>query len=197
MNNYSCTCNNNDDLCNDCGLTTICQIGPTGYTGYTGYTGETGAQGLIGPTGYTGYTGATGTATTNVFGFATNTTGATISVILLGTLVPLPSNQNLSGGITVNGSNDTFTVPVDGNYYVSYNIYTTVSLLLGSRLIVNGSTNTQTTIAPVISLNHFSAQTILNLAANSTISLQMYGLLGAATLLSGSAAASLNIIRLS
>ncbi|WP_270943375.1 hypothetical protein [Romboutsia lituseburensis] len=60
MDNDRCTCNNNNELCNDCGLTTICQIGPTGPTGYTGYTGDTGPQGLIGPTGSTGYTGDTG-----------------------------------------------------------------------------------------------------------------------------------------
>ncbi|WP_416389354.1 BclA C-terminal domain-containing protein, partial [Paraclostridium bifermentans] len=171
--------------------------GPTGAAGPVGATGPTGAAGSVGATGPTGAIGPTGPSTTNVFGFATNTTGATISVLLAGTLVPLPSNQNLSGGVTVNGSNDTFTVPVAGSYYVSYNIFTTVSLLLGARLIVNGSPSAQTTIAPVISLSHFSAQTILNLAASSTISLQMYGLLGSATLLSGSAAASLNIIRLS
>ncbi len=29
MDNDRCTCNNNDELFNDCGLTNICQIGPT------------------------------------------------------------------------------------------------------------------------------------------------------------------------
>ncbi|MDK2587553.1 hypothetical protein QOZ83_17120 [Romboutsia sedimentorum] len=81
MDNDRCICNNNNELCNDCGATTICQIGPTGptgaqgpqgetgpigatgYTGTQGLIGETGAQGPIGetgPIGATGYTGYTG-----------------------------------------------------------------------------------------------------------------------------------------
>ncbi|MDK2587403.1 hypothetical protein QOZ83_16285 [Romboutsia sedimentorum] len=47
MDNDICTCDNNDELCNNCGFTTICQIGPTGYTGDTGYTGYTGLTGFI------------------------------------------------------------------------------------------------------------------------------------------------------
>ncbi len=57
--------------------------------------------------------------------------------------------------------------------------------------------NTASTIAPLVSLSHFSNEIMLNLAAGTTISLQMFGIVSAATLLPGSAGASLMITRLS
>ncbi|MFJ7508781.1 hypothetical protein ACIQW7_04730 [Peribacillus simplex] len=41
---------------------------------------------------------------------------------------PLISNQN-SGSFSVNGGNTTFTVPVTGLYYLTYQINTTAGLL--------------------------------------------------------------------
>jgi len=169
----------------------------TGVTGATGATGLTGATGVTGATGITGTTGATGSAFTNVNSFAANTTGATIAVILGGTSVPLPNNQVLNGGITVNGASDTFTVPVAGSYLITYQVNTTAALLLGTRLIINGAPNTPSTRSAVLSLSSFNNVIITTLAANSTITLQLFGLLGTATLTSGGAGAALTIVLLS
>lgn len=171
--------------------------GATGATGSTGATGTTGVTGVTGATGDTGITGATGTSITATSSYAANTTGATIAVVLTGTLVPLPSAQNIGSGITVNGSNDTFTVSTAGRYYITYQINLTAGLLLGSRLLINGTSNVASSIAPVLTSSTFNNDVILTLAANTTISLQLYGLLGTATLINNAAGAALTIIRLS
>lgn len=111
--------------------------------------------------------------------------------------MPLPSNQLLSADITVNGSNDTFTITTAGRYRISYNVNTTVSLALGTRLLVGGSPLIQSTVAPLLNLSSYSAEVILDVAAGTTVSLQLYGLLGTAVLLNNSAGASMMIIRLS
>ncbi|MCY9581013.1 BclA C-terminal domain-containing protein [Paenibacillus alvei] len=120
-----------------------------------------------------------------------------MAVVLTGTLVPLPSAQNIGSGITVNGSNDTFTVSTAGRYYITYQINLTAGLLLGSRLLINGTSNVASSIAPVLTSSTFNNDVILTLAANTTISLQLYGLLGTATLINNAAGAALTIIRLS
>ncbi|MFT8351422.1 BclA C-terminal domain-containing protein [Clostridium saccharoperbutylacetonicum] len=183
--------------------------GPTGATGITGPTGPTGSIGQIGPTGPTGPTGATGTTgptgptgptgsnVTATNGFAENNTGASIAVIVAGTSVPLPNAQILSSDITVDASNTIFTVNTSGRYRISYYVNTTATLLLSTRLIINGSPNTASTITPLISLSNFSNEIIINLTAGTTITLQLFGLLGTATLLNNSSGASLMIIRLS
>ncbi|PGT97882.1 BclA C-terminal domain-containing protein, partial [Bacillus cereus] len=145
----------------------------------------------------TGATGSTGTSTTNVSSFAANTTGALIGVIVLGTDVPLPSDQTLSGGITVDGTNTIFTVPNAGRYLITYGVNLTAALLLSTRLIINGSANTASTITPILSASQFNNTIIVSLAAASTIKLQLFGLLGAATLLPGSAGATLTIVQVS
>ncbi|MBA1335130.1 MAG: hypothetical protein HPY66_0752 [Firmicutes bacterium] len=71
----------------------------------------------------------------------------------------------------------------------------TVGALLGSRLIINGSDNLASTINPVLTLSSYSAEIIVTLPANSTITLELFGLLGTAVLQAG-AGASLTIIRL-
>uniref|UniRef100_UPI00403B1E98 BclA C-terminal domain-containing protein n=1 Tax=Paenibacillus xylaniclasticus TaxID=588083 RepID=UPI00403B1E98 len=166
-------------------------------TGATGATGVTGAIGATGATGATGETGATGPALTNVHAFAANTTGAGISVLLGGTPIPLPNNQILSGGITVNVANDTFTVPVAGDYLITYQVNTTTALALGTRLIINGAVNTPSTRPVALAASSFNNVIITTLAANSTITLELFGLLGGATLLSGGAGAALTIVLLS
>ncbi|WP_460267580.1 BclA C-terminal domain-containing protein, partial [Bacillus luti] len=171
--------------------------GTTGDTGTTGLTGATGDTGATGTTGSTGTTGLTGTGTTNVSSFAANTTGATIAVILGGTDVPLPSDQTFSGGITVDGTNTTFTVPSAGRYFINYGVNLTAALLLSTRLIINGAANTASTIDPVLSVSQFNNTIIVLLAAGSTIKLQFFGLLGAAVLLPGSAGATLTIVQVS
>ncbi|MED1015284.1 BclA C-terminal domain-containing protein [Bacillus atrophaeus] len=177
--------------------------GVTGATGVTGPTGVTGATGITGPTGFTGATGMTGptgitgTGVTVTSGFASNTTGGLIAVVAGGTTIPLPSDQNLSADITVNGANTVFTVGPAGRYYISYQINLTAGLLVSSRILINGSAFTSSIISPAVSLSNFNNSFITTLAAGSTIQLQLFGLLGAATLLGGSAGAALSIIRLS
>ncbi|WP_326969058.1 BclA C-terminal domain-containing protein [Bacillus atrophaeus] len=177
--------------------------GATGVTGVTGPTGVTGATGITGPTGFTGATGMTGptgitgTGVTATSGFASNTTGGLIAVVAGGTTIPLPSDQNLSADITVNGANTVFTVGPAGRYYISYQINLTAGLLVSSRILINGSAFTSSIISPAVSLSNFNNSFITTLAAGSKIQLQLFGLLGAATLLGGSAGAALSIIRLS
>ncbi|WHY39850.1 BclA C-terminal domain-containing protein [Bacillus velezensis] len=177
--------------------------GSTGVTGDTGPTGSTGATGGIGPTGSTGATGgtgptgSTGTSLTATSGYASNTGGGVVAVIVGGTTISLPNEQNLSADITANAANTIFTVAPAGRYYISYHINLTAGLLVSSRILINGTPPASSIIAPVASLANFNNSFIVTLPAGSTIQLQLFGLLGAATLLGGSVGAALNIIRLS
>ena len=120
-----------------------------------------------------------------------------LAVILTGTLVPLPDSQLLSPDITVNAGNTVFTVQTAGRYLLSYDINTTAALASGTRLLINGVANTASTVAPLVSLSHFSNELLLNLSAGDTVSLEMFGIASVTTLLPGSAGASLTLIRLS
>ena len=171
--------------------------GGTGPTGITGATGVTGPTGSTGATGGTGPTGSTGTSLTATSGYASNTGGGVVAVIVGGTTISLPNEQNLSADITVNAANTVFTVAPAGRYYISYHINLTAGLLVSSRILINGTPPASSIIAPVASLANFNNSFIVTLPAGSTIQLQLFGLLGAATLLGGSVGAALNIIRLS
>ena len=114
---------------------------PYKLTGPTGPTGFTGLPGITGPTGFTGLN-----ITTNSM-FANNTSGGPISVILGGTNIPLSNYQSL-GNFTVNDSNDLFTIPVTGRYYLTYQVNTTTALLAGTRLLLNSSTPLSGSIFP-------------------------------------------------
>ncbi|MGG3972100.1 collagen-like protein, partial [Bacillus paranthracis] len=171
--------------------------GPTGATGVTGSTGPTGATGITGSTGATGPTGVTGTSITATYAFANNTSGTAISVLLGGTNVPLPNNQNIGPGITVSGGNTVFTVANAGNYYIAYTINITASLLVSSRITINGAQLAGTVNAPALATTSFSATIITTLAAGDAISLQLFGLLAVATLSTTTPGAVLTIIRLS
>ncbi|PHD65590.1 hypothetical protein COF61_12045 [Bacillus toyonensis] len=171
--------------------------GPTGATGSTGDTGPTGATGPTGSTGDTGPTGATGTSITATYAFANNTSGTAISVLLGGTNVPLPNNQNIGPGITVSGGNTVFTAANAGNYYISYSINITASLLVSSRITINGAPLAGTINSPALATTSFSATIITTLAVGSAISLQLFGLLAVATLSTTTPGAVLTIIRLS
>lgn len=188
--------------------------GPTGATGVTGPTGATGAtgalgpagpagaggvRGIAGPAGATGPTGPNGPNPTATAGFAANTAGTSLSVALGGTPIPLPNAQVLSADITPNAGNTVFTVAAAGRYRISYHVNTTAALLMGSRLVINGVNNAASTIAPALSISNYENEIEIDLAANSTISLQLYPLVlvGVAALISGGAGASLMIIRLS
>ncbi|MBZ5518454.1 BclA C-terminal domain-containing protein [Bacillus sp. KS1] len=171
--------------------TLLAAAGSTGATGGTGPTGITGATGGIGPTGITG------TSLTATSGYASNTGGGVVAVIAGGTTISLPNEQNLSADITANAANTIFTVAPAGRYYISYHINLTAGLLVSSRILINGTPPASSIIAPVASLANFNNSFIVTLPAGSTIQLQLFGLLGAVTLLGGSAGAALNIIRLS
>ncbi|WP_306692394.1 BclA C-terminal domain-containing protein [Bacillus cereus] len=206
INGY-CGCNNQngvhvDSCCFSCDGTVpkVGPTGPTGATGITGGTGPTGATGVTGDTGATGATGptgATGTSITATYAFANNTSGTAISVLLGGTNVPLPNNQNIGPGITVSGGNTVFTVANAGNYYISYTINITASLLVSSRITINGAPLAGTINSPALATTSFSATIITTLAAGSAISLQLFGLLAVATLSTTTPGAVLTIIRLS
>ncbi|WP_336992160.1 BclA C-terminal domain-containing protein [Bacillus toyonensis] len=208
--NGYCGCNNQngvhvDSCCFSCDGT-VPKLGPTGPTGATGDTGPTGATGATGitgatgptgATGDTGPTGATGTSITATYAFANNTSGTAISVLLGGTNVPLPNNQNIGPGITVSGGNTVFTAANAGNYYISYSINITASLLVSSRITINGAPLAGTINSPALATTSFSATIITTLAAGSAISLQLFGLLAVATLSTTTPGAVLTIIRLS
>jgi hypothetical protein len=130
--------------------------------------------------------------------FASNTGGGTITAILAVTNIPLPHNQNLSN-FTVNPANDTFTVPVTGRYFISYQVNATATLAVTYQLILNGSTPIPGSIvSQIIGVSGYSCNVIVSLTKGNTISLQAVGL---AVILSlptaGSTGAALTIIRLS
>ncbi|MBD0405974.1 collagen-like protein [Bacillus sp. 1021] len=172
-------------------------IGPPGGTGTTGATGVAGPTGPTGITGATGAAGVTGTSLTATSGFASNTGGGVVAVVIGGTAISLPNDQNLSADITANAANTVFTVAPAGRYYISYQINLAAGLLVSSRVLINGTPPASSIIAPAVSLANFNNSFIVNLSAGSTIQLQLFGLLGAVTLLGGSAGAALSIIRLS
>lgn len=158
----------------------------------------TGATGATGATGTTGATGATGATATNSNSFAANTTGATVTVVVGGTNVPLPNNQLLSPDITVDNTNSIFTIANAGRYRISYRINTTAGVAVGSRLLVNGAGNVASTIpTPAATLSGFSGEVIIDATAGTTVSLQLFGAAASAILLNGGAGATLTIIKLS
>lgn len=172
--------------------------GANGVVGVAGITGAAGAAGATGPTGASGPTGATGPNLTSTAGFAANTQGSSVLVALGGSPIPLPNAQVLSPDITANTGNTVFTVATAGTYQISYHVNTTVALLMGTRLVINGVNSIPSTINPVVSTSNFENQIKVTLPANSTITLQLFTTIaGTAILVSGGAGASLTIIRLS
>jgi len=135
-----------------------------------------------------------GPAFTETAGFAANTDGSEISVIVAGTLVSLPDEQILDG-ITADVSNTVFTVPEDGRYYISYGVNLEGGLVLGTRILINSVANLASQIGPILEMANFHSSIIVSLSAGNTISLQLFGLDGDATLQEG-AGATLAIIRL-
>jgi hypothetical protein len=117
-------------------------------------------------------------------------------VIVAGTAVPLPDSQDLSADITANGTNTIFTVAPAGRYYLSYQVNLTTGLALGSRLVINGTNNLPSTVNSGLVSTSYNNSIIVTLIANSTITLQLFSLIGTGNLISG-AGATLSIIRLS
>lgn len=177
--------------------------GPEGLPGPVGPAGPMGVVGLTGPTGITGITGLTGASAPTpppsaTAGFAANTVGGLITVLVAGTNISFPSVQLLSPDITLTSGNTLFTVNTAGLYRISYHVNTTAAVLLGTRLVINGGNIPQATIPPALSLSQFYNEIEVNLTTGATIQLQMYAplIVGAATLLGGSLGASMMIIRL-
>ena len=131
-------------------------------------------------------------------GFAANATAnplGTTLVVLSGTaVIPFPTAQNLGDSITVNGTNNTFTVITPGRYRIAYAINTTAGLLITSQCLINGTSNLALSFTPLVSASRYAAEAIVTLTANSTISVQLTGILGAVALSSGQGA-SLTIQR--
>jgi Carbohydrate binding domain./Collagen triple helix repeat (20 copies). len=166
--------------------------GATGPTGLTGELGATGATGATGVTGATGATGATGVGGIDTFGSFYNNTSTIVAVVLGGTNIPFPS-MSAASEITADGSNTVFTVASAGTYQISYSITLTTGLLMSTRVSVNGAPLPSSVVSPAVSTSQFASQTIVQLSAGDTLSVQMFGLLGAATLNGGS---NFNIVKL-
>ena len=115
---------------------------------------------------------------------AANTTSTVIAVVLGGTNIPLPDNQNLNT-FTVDGTNTVFTVPATGEYLISYAVTTTTALLVSSQITQNGAPLAASVITPTVAASNLESTFIVPLTAGDTLSLQLFGLLGAATLLGG------------
>nr|WP_245697834.1 hypothetical protein [Paenibacillus oryzae] len=126
---------------------------------------------------------------------AVNTTGGAIAVVLGGTAIPLADVQSLDG-FTANGTSTLFTVPVTGTYYVTYRINLTAGVLTGAQVVVNGTGVAGSIVSPALTLSSFEGNVITALTAGSTIGIQLFGVIAAATL-QGGVGASLIVIRLS
>lgn len=155
-----------------------------------------GAIGPIGPTGETGATGPTGSPGPNpssTAGFAANTSEAVISTLLRTVLVPSPNRHVLSSDIVLNRFNTVFTANTPGRYRISCQMNVTLELLLRSRLLINGSAYTPSVISPMPSKASFHNEVIVDLASSSTVTLELYGLLGTVILLKNSIGASFQL----
>ncbi len=124
---------------------------------------------------------------------ASNTTGQSLSVILGGTDVPLPSAQSLDG-FTADGTNTAFTVPVTGTYLVTYRINPTVAVAMSSQVLRNGTAIPGSVFSPVAT-TEYGATVITPLTAGDTLTLRLSGII-AAVVLQGGAGASLTVVRL-
>lgn len=173
-------------------------MGPAGAQGPPGETGPEGPEGPEGPAGPQGPVGATGppgtnTTATSAYAYAS---ASTLTASVEGTPVPLPNGQILPTGITVDGTDSTFTVAAAGRYRISYAVNVTATLALNTRIAINGAPITASTVAPALSLSNYSNEIIIDLVAGSTVQLQLVGLSVNLTLVEG-AGATLMIIRLS
>ena len=128
--------------------------------------------------------------------FASSTQGAIVAVLLGGTNVALPDYQSLGADVTKNAGNDVFTVTKAGRYRIHYVVNTTAALLMSSRVVINGIPSVPLTVNPLLSVSSFQAEAVVNLTAGSTISVQLFGLLGAAVLLDNAQGAALTIQRI-
>ena len=185
------------------GLTGIAgATGPAGPTGVAGTPGTPGLNGATGPTGPTGPAGATGPAGSGgsgggltAYGSFYNSSAPVIAILLGGTNIPLPNISTPALNVTPDISSTTFTVNTTGIYRVAYRIDLVTATFVSARLLVNGTPITAFNLTPAISSMSFNAEGILALSSGDSLSIQLYGLLAAVTLQSGSGA-SLTVERL-
>lgn len=128
------------------------------------------------------------------FAHITNSSGV-IAVENEGTDVTFSSFRNISEGITINQTNDRLTVENPGSYYIAYSVNTTTPLTLYTRILINRRPVNAATIRPVTSRTQYNNEIILPLDAGDTISLQLFGYVGIANLVTG-AGATLTVFRI-
>ena len=125
---------------------------------------------------------ATPTTGLTAYGSFSNDDGPVIAVIIGGTSIPLPDtsvafNTSIGGAVV--------TLATAGTYRFHYCIRTTANLLASSRLVINGTAINASIISPVLSRSEWCRDTMLSLiSTNSTVQIQLFGILGVATLLS-------------
>lgn len=112
---------------------------------------------------------------------ASNSSDATIAVVLGGTPIPLPDHT--AGDIVANGSSTHFTVSEAGQYAIGYQINLASPLVqLQSFVSRNGTIIPSLTDGGSESQDVFSSGATVDLGAGDTISLQLGNILAAATL---------------
>lgn len=114
------------------------------------------------------------TNSTPVYAFgALLTTG--IEVDTAGTNIPVPSNQVISQGIVVDGTNSVFTVLVPGVYRIVYHVNFEQAININSRILLNRVPVDASILHPVAPEQQFNAEVFLTLNKRDTISLQLFG----------------------
>ena len=172
--------------------------GPPGPPGPAGTPGGTGAQGPPGPPGaqglqgLTGATGPAGSALLSYGGVGRRNRGGP-GVGGGGKWVPRP--QTAVNGLSLSVSGTTVTATSAGTYRVSYCIRSAAATLASGRVTLNGSPLTGSSVIPVAATAVLCRSTIAAVSAGDQFQLQLFGLLGAVTLLS-SGGAELTLERL-
>lgn len=82
-----------------------------------------------------------------------------------------------------------------GRYLITYTINPTAAVLVGSRLVINGVPNEASTVLPFVATTSLVGQVLITAVANTTVTLELFGLLGAVILPEDAAGATLSIVR--
>ncbi|MEZ5417427.1 MAG: hypothetical protein R2708_08790 [Vicinamibacterales bacterium] len=129
------------------------------------------------------------------YGAFTNSTDYIVAVVLGGTNLPLATTL-LAQGLTNSPSTTDVQLSESGTYRLAYCVRTTAQLLASSRLTVNGSQLNGSELIPSVATDTYCRTTMATLAAGDLVRVQLYGLLGAAALLSGPGGVELILERL-
>jgi hypothetical protein len=146
-------------------------------TNLTGPQGVQGIQGVQGPTGTMG---------PGIEAFISSSDPVLTAVLLGGTDIAFPgTNTRTYGSGGPSYLNGVFTLPA-GTYRVSYAMTTTAGLLMQTRLVLNGTPVAGSEAGGALAVTSFHGQALVTASAGSTLSLQYFGLLAAATSDNGS-----------